>query len=257
MYTSCLDLLLHLIGRRNNVDGPWMLIGDFNNIIHLSEQKGGNFNDYRAIALWNVIDKCNLVEVDLIGGKFTWNGPCTQNRMIYHNLDKALVDLVLHMAFIDAYVEVLCKFHSDHNPIQVIREEVTYALNQMHPFKAPGPDGFQEFLSQTIIREVNEGRWKLVSTNDQANNFVDKLNIELNNAKEALAQVHEPLNTIAEERDESKHYEVKLKETLEKAKEDAKEVAEKLVYIENNLKHCEKYFKTTFLSLKKLEKELL
>lgn len=50
---------------------------------------------------------------------------------------------------------------------------------------------------------------------------------------------------------------MKLKETLEKAKEDAKEADEKLVYIENNLKHCEKSCKTTFLSLKKLEKELL
>lgn len=65
MYTSYLDLWLHLIDRRSVVDGPCMLIGDFN-IIYPSEHKGGNFNHFREDALLNVIDKCNLVEVDII-----------------------------------------------------------------------------------------------------------------------------------------------------------------------------------------------
>lgn len=38
LYTSRLDLWLHLIDWRNAVDGSWMLIGDFNVIIHSSER---------------------------------------------------------------------------------------------------------------------------------------------------------------------------------------------------------------------------
>lgn len=37
VYTSHLDMWLYLIGRRNFVDGHWILKGDFNDIIHLSE----------------------------------------------------------------------------------------------------------------------------------------------------------------------------------------------------------------------------
>lgn len=69
-----------------------MLVGDFNDIIHPNEQKGGHFNHSRASVLLNVIDKCNLVEIYMTSGKFTWNQPCTCNRMVYHKLDNALVD---------------------------------------------------------------------------------------------------------------------------------------------------------------------
>lgn len=117
MYTSHLDLYLHLIDQRNVVDGPWMLIGDFNDIIHPSEQKGGNFYHYREDNLLNVTDKCNLVEVKITGKEFTWNRPCTSNLIVYLKLDRALVNVAWRMAFPGAYFQVLCKFHSNHNLI--------------------------------------------------------------------------------------------------------------------------------------------
>ncbi|MCI18871.1 RNA-directed DNA polymerase (Reverse transcriptase) [Trifolium medium] len=92
-------------------------MGDFNEIVHPSEQKGGKFSHSRAAVLLNVMDKCNLVDIGMMGGMFTWNRPCTGNRMVYKRLDRALDDVSWRMAFPDAYVEVLCKFHSDHNPL--------------------------------------------------------------------------------------------------------------------------------------------
>lgn len=94
-----------------------MLIENFNHIIYPSEPKGGNFNHYRTTSLLNVIDKCNLVEVNMIGRKFTWNRRCTCNQMVYRKLNRTLVDVAWRMASPDAYVYVLCKFHSDHNLI--------------------------------------------------------------------------------------------------------------------------------------------
>lgn len=82
----------------------------------------------------NVIGKCSLVEVDMIGGKFTWNIPCTGNRMVYHKLDRVMVDVSWHMVFPDAYVEVLCKFHSDHNPI-LLRCGLSLQDHGSHPFR--------------------------------------------------------------------------------------------------------------------------
>lgn len=74
-YTSHLNMWLHLIDLRNTVDGPWMVIEDFNDVIHPSEQKEGNFNHFKATTLLNVIDICNLVEVDMTGGNSLGIGP--------------------------------------------------------------------------------------------------------------------------------------------------------------------------------------
>lgn len=38
VYSHRLDLWRHLIDMRSTMDGPWMLIGDYNDIIHPSEQ---------------------------------------------------------------------------------------------------------------------------------------------------------------------------------------------------------------------------
>lgn len=128
-YTSHLDMWLHLIDWRNIVHGPWMLIGDFNYIIHSSEWKGGNFNHSGAITLLNVIDKCNLVKVDMTDGKFIWNRPCTNNRMVHYKLDKALVDFALRMSFLDVYVEVCVNF---------ILITISFSLGVAFPSKITG-----------------------------------------------------------------------------------------------------------------------
>ncbi|XP_045789301.1 uncharacterized protein LOC123884274 [Trifolium pratense] len=52
----------------------------------------------------NFMDKCNLVDFGMTGGSF-------------RKLDRTLVDVPWRMSFPDAYVEVLGKFHSDHNPL--------------------------------------------------------------------------------------------------------------------------------------------
>ncbi|CAI8598684.1 unnamed protein product [Vicia faba] len=97
----------------NIVTVHWKTLSNvFNDIIHPSEQKGDDFNHSRVVTLLNVIDKCNLVEVDIIGRKFTRNMPCSTNQMVYHEMDKVMGYVTWHMTFPDAYVEVLCKFHS-------------------------------------------------------------------------------------------------------------------------------------------------
>ncbi|MCI26451.1 RNA-directed DNA polymerase (Reverse transcriptase), partial [Trifolium medium] len=82
-YTSRLELWNHIIDLRRDIDGPWLLMGDFNDIILPSEQKGDSFSHSRAGALLNVFDKCNLVDINTTRGTFTWNRPCLGNHMIF------------------------------------------------------------------------------------------------------------------------------------------------------------------------------
>jgi hypothetical protein len=117
VYTSRLELWNHISEMRRDITGPWLLMGDFNEIIHPSEQRGGNFSHSRADVLLKTMETCNLMDVQSTGGVFTWSRPCTGNRTVFRKLDRAIADVPWCMAFPEAYVEVLCKLHSDHNPL--------------------------------------------------------------------------------------------------------------------------------------------
>jgi hypothetical protein len=137
-YTSRIELWNHIIELRRDIVDPWLLMGDFNDIILPSEQKGGTFSHSQAGALLNVYDKCNLMDIKTTGGIFTWNRPCPRNRMVFRKLDRAIADVPWCMAFPDAYVEVLCKFHSDHNPL-LLRCGLPLTNHGPRPFRSKLP----------------------------------------------------------------------------------------------------------------------
>lgn len=100
-----------------DLNGLWFLVGDFNEIIHPSEQRGGHFNQTRADLLLRTMDDCNLLDVATTGGKFTWARNCAGQRRVAKRLDRGVANLNWRLAFPEAYVEILCKFHSDHNSL--------------------------------------------------------------------------------------------------------------------------------------------
>jgi hypothetical protein len=134
IYTKRLELLQHLISLNANVDGPWMIVGDFNEVILPSEQKGGNFNQSRADALLKVMDECHFVDIATSGTKFTWVRNCTGQRRISKKLDRGIANLPWQLAFPEAYIEVLCRLHSDHHPL-LLRCGKILKRNGPRPFR--------------------------------------------------------------------------------------------------------------------------
>jgi hypothetical protein len=53
----------------------------------------------------------------------------------------------------------------------ITKEEVTQALNQMHPFKAPGPDGFQGIFFKQYWHIVGEDVFRLIDTAFRTGDF--------------------------------------------------------------------------------------
>lgn len=50
-----------------------MVFEDFNMVLRYAEQKGGRIPNERAMEEFqNVVDSCDLVEVQYSGGKYTW-----------------------------------------------------------------------------------------------------------------------------------------------------------------------------------------
>lgn len=71
----------------------------------------------RADSFAQVLDFCGLVDLYTVGGRFTWHRNCRGNRSIAKKLDRGLANLQCRLDFSEAFVEVLCHLHSDHNPI--------------------------------------------------------------------------------------------------------------------------------------------
>lgn len=101
----------------------------------------------------------------------------------------------------------------------------------------------ESYLLQGLILEC-----VLFSTHDKMDRFINELEDELSNTKEALAQKQELLKTITEEIDEPECLQEKLKEAQKKAYEDANEAGEKLDQKKNKLKDSKKSLKEAILS---------
>lgn len=107
----------HLSYLRTTITEPWIQIGDFNEITLPGEQKGGAFHHHRAAAMLAMIEACDMIDIPWTGGKFTWHHKCRGNTYVAKRLDRGLADMSWQWVFPDAYVEVLNRVHSDHNPL--------------------------------------------------------------------------------------------------------------------------------------------
>ncbi|RYR06409.1 hypothetical protein Ahy_B06g086141 [Arachis hypogaea] len=100
--------LLHNISRNMNL--PWLMIGDFNDIAEQSKKKRKGRNDAHACRSFRGwIDKCNLIDIHMEGG--IREG---QER-VYKRLDRALCNSEWCTNFSNAFVEVLPIIQSDHH----------------------------------------------------------------------------------------------------------------------------------------------
>ena len=107
----------HLMNINHTIAAPWMLIGDFNETLLPSDQRGGVFHHNRAASFSNLMTSCNLLDLTTTGGRFTWHRNNNGIRILSKKLDRGLANVDWRMCFPEAFVEVLCRLHSDHNPL--------------------------------------------------------------------------------------------------------------------------------------------
>lgn len=111
------ELFDHLCLLRSHINVPWVLLGDWNEILHHSEVSGGSFYMSRAQRLANMMPSCGFMDLDIVGGFFTWRKNVIHGRHVRKRLDRCMADVDWRLMFQHALVEVLNHHNSDHNPL--------------------------------------------------------------------------------------------------------------------------------------------
>ncbi|XP_057445015.1 uncharacterized protein LOC130737280 [Lotus japonicus] len=109
----------HLKNLRTSVDAPWMVLGDFNNSLYHSDQRGGNFSFAQAVPFRDMVDSCNLLDINPAGYKFTWVRRRGGVPILFKKLDWCFIDAGWRTAFPEGAADVLPRLSSDHHPILV------------------------------------------------------------------------------------------------------------------------------------------
>ncbi|PNX83937.1 hypothetical protein L195_g039987 [Trifolium pratense] len=103
----------------NSIQGPWMVIGDFNNVLTVADRAGGipvqpaEFYDLDCM-----MDEIGLYEHDTRGSHFTWSNKHT-NGVIYTRIDRAICNREWFLKYPNCEVEVLNPHISDHSPLKL------------------------------------------------------------------------------------------------------------------------------------------
>jgi len=89
----------------------WLIIGDFNLILHASDKSNDNLNRHLMGAFRDLVHDLNLKELNLRGRKFTWSNDRTQTR-----IDRAFCTAEWDLMKPNVFLQALSSRVSDHCP---------------------------------------------------------------------------------------------------------------------------------------------
>ncbi|KAK4492627.1 hypothetical protein RD792_003445 [Penstemon davidsonii] len=97
---------------------PWMITGDFNEVISAHERRGGNLPGLnRCNRFKDMIDTCGLIDLGFRGPKFTWTNLRNGLARIRQRIDRCLANVDWQNMFPEGMVLHLPRTHSDHHPL--------------------------------------------------------------------------------------------------------------------------------------------
>lgn len=147
---------------------PWLVLGDFNEILSNDEKEGGNQRPLRYIqAFQQALNDCSLDDLGYVGDKFTW-----QRGRIRERLDRGVVNDSWRQLYPDAAIIHMGYSDSDHRPIlldteyHVVRPEVT----RQKRFEAG-------WIEEKTFAEVASNAWSAAQVHTPGATIREKLNL--------------------------------------------------------------------------------
>lgn len=104
---------LAVVAEHHNM--PWLILGDFNEVLSSEDKEGGNqINQSRVKEYWDCMSTCNLMDLGYRGSRFTWSNLRGGGHLIRERLDRAWCNPSWQSLFPDCFVKHLPRTHSDH-----------------------------------------------------------------------------------------------------------------------------------------------
>ncbi|XP_062104124.1 uncharacterized protein LOC133815283 [Humulus lupulus] len=126
---------------------PWLVLGDFNDILHKDERIGVKVKYSKSVAFQQCIEKCNLEDVKFIGNFFTWTNKQQGDDRIYSKIDRVLANQRWLDHYTAAEVIFLNEGMFDHCPAMLfVYPTVGNGKKPFRYFKmwASAPDFFEQ-----------------------------------------------------------------------------------------------------------------
>ncbi|KAK8975315.1 hypothetical protein V6N11_063278 [Hibiscus sabdariffa] len=162
---------------RRDREAPWCVMGDSNIVIRKEEKLGGNIYDLgQANWILNFIGECDLLEMNLKCGPFSWSNQRTDNESILEGIDRVLFNSSWFDLFNRAEGFLETAIGSDYNPI--ICNLFGYYRKRMRDFKFES-----KWLLEDDCNQVITNSWKHPSIRITEENICSKLSRTSNKLK--------------------------------------------------------------------------
>lgn len=106
-----------LLEMKNNIDGSWVICGDFNVTIFPTERTNCHRQDGAMAEFSSCIEDLEMVDPPLFGGSFTWRRG--ENHNCASRIDRFLHSVEWGENFTQIHQACLPKMASDHNSIML------------------------------------------------------------------------------------------------------------------------------------------
>ncbi|XP_077248588.1 uncharacterized protein LOC143888144 [Tasmannia lanceolata] len=172
-----------LVELSQNIDTPWIVIGDFNTARFTKERLGGvgpvhsDLNDFNQC-----IHECSLVDLKSVGQLLSWHNNVQDSEIKWRHLDRALVNIEWLCEFPSSFADYKAPWLSDHSPIIV----------QLKPHTGEGKKSFKfinAWLDEPSLFETVERAWSKKVNGNPMFILVQKLREVKFNMKEWNANV--------------------------------------------------------------------
>jgi ribonuclease HI len=136
---------------------PWLLVGDFNEVLSSDDKFGGlPVRLGRSQLFNNCLNDCGMIDLGFHGPRFTWSNLREVRYLIQERLDRGFANTAWREAYPEASVHHLTRTHSDHCPVLV-------CLDKPPSLRLPRPFIFQPvWLSHPTFNVVVTDSWDIV-----------------------------------------------------------------------------------------------
>lgn len=133
---------------------PWVIVGDFNEVLMGDDKLGGNsVNINRELRFQDCLDSCKMIDIGFAGPRFTWSNRRPLSHLVQERIDRVFVNAEWNAIFPKAAVLHMERGHSDHCSIKL-------CLDNRQNFHPPRPFRFQPmWLSHLSFPGVVREAW--------------------------------------------------------------------------------------------------